>query len=77
MVLDRSLRITIIGLVIGAALSLVAGWLLRGLLLGVSPADPVTYVAIVLILLAVATLASLIPAHKAAHVDPVVALRAE
>jgi ABC-type lipoprotein release transport system permease subunit len=51
--------------------------LMKSLLFGISPADPVTYAAVPMVLVAAAVLASYIPARRAAGVDPVEALRAE
>jgi predicted permease len=77
MVLRRAGRQVAIGLLLGAGLALAAGRLLRSQLLGVSPADPVTYTTIALLLGGVALVASWLPARRAATVDPTVALRAD
>jgi predicted permease len=77
MVLRQGLRLTAIGLVVGGVLSLGAGMLLRSQLFGLSPADPVTFGALALLLAAVATGASILPARRAARVDPIIALRSE
>jgi predicted permease len=61
------------GLVIAAGLTR----FMRSMLFGISPLDPLTYISISLILAAAAVLASYLPAHRAATVDPVEALRAE
>jgi len=50
---------------------------MASLLFGISPLDPLTYVAVSLLLVAAAATASYIPARKASAVDPVKALRAE
>ncbi len=66
-----------IGLGIGVAASLAASRLLSRFLFGVSPADPITLGATCLVILSVAIGASLVPALRAAQVDPATALRAE
>ena len=63
----------IIGLVTAAGLT----QFMKSLLFGVSPIDPLTYIAIPLVLVGAAALASYLPARRAASVDPVEALRAE
>jgi ABC-type lipoprotein release transport system permease subunit len=50
---------------------------MSGLLFGVSPTDPVTFLGMALVLAAVAAAASAVPAWRAARVDPVRVLRAE
>jgi predicted permease len=77
MVVGRAMRLAALGLVVGAAGALGAGQLLQSQLVGVSPRDPATFAAIVLLLGAVAFLASWLPARRAAAVDPLVALRYE
>jgi ABC-type antimicrobial peptide transport system permease subunit len=66
---------------IGIALGTVASWLLvrfaGGLLFGVTPRDPGTFVAMVVLLTLVALMAGYLPARRASRVDPMVALRAE
>jgi putative ABC transport system permease protein len=74
-VLAQGLRLTAIGLVAGGVLALGAGQLLRSQLFGLSPADPITFGGLALLLGLVAAGASLIPARRAARVDPLVALR--
>jgi ABC-type antimicrobial peptide transport system permease subunit len=69
--------LTVTGLVIGLALSLVASGFMRALLPGIAPRDPITFIAVPLVLIAVATVAALIPARRAGSVDPMVALRYE
>jgi putative ABC transport system permease protein len=77
MVLLAGGRLAIFGLVLGLAGALALNYWLRNQLYGVSPADPVTYIAVALLLGAVALAASYIPARRATLVDPLVALRYE
>ncbi|MGZ6125956.1 MAG: ADOP family duplicated permease, partial [Myxococcales bacterium] len=65
------------GLLLGVVGALVTARLIAGLLFGVGPADPVALLAALLVLGAVALAATLVPARRAALVDPAVALRAE
>ncbi|HEX2311871.1 MAG TPA: ABC transporter permease, partial [Vicinamibacterales bacterium] len=74
-VLLEGLRLTAIGLAIGVIGAITCTRVLSGLLFGVGPNDPMTFAAIVALLLTVAVGACWIPARRAASVDPVVALR--
>jgi predicted permease len=77
MVVGQGLRVVIIGLAVGVLGALALTHLLSSLLYGVKPTDPLTFIAVSLILTAVALLASYIPARRATKVDPMVALRYE
>ena len=77
LVISRGMALAIPGVVIGLLGSLVFTRMMRGLLFGVSPIDPVTFVAIPLLLVLVALLASYIPARRATLVDPGVSLHSE
>ena len=77
LVLGRGLKQLAAGIVFGLAGAFVLGDILSGMLVGVSPTDPITFAAITLTLTAVSIAACLRPALRAAGVDPVVALRAE
>ncbi|HEU4993743.1 MAG TPA: ABC transporter permease [Gemmatimonadaceae bacterium] len=77
LVLAEGLRVTIVGLVVGGSIALLAGRWVAPLLFHVKPTDPVVFSLVVVTLLIAATLASLIPALRAARVDPNVALRTE
>lgn len=70
-------KVVAAGAVIGLALSVGAGFGLRGLLIGVQPTDPITYGVVTLLLLTVAFLACAIPARRAAALDPALTLREE
>jgi putative ABC transport system permease protein len=75
--LAQGLRASILGSIAGLGLSLLLTRLLAGMLYGVSASDPETLGAVVLIMFGVAALASLLPAIRAARLDPIVVLRQE
>ena len=76
-VLGQALRLTMVGVGIGLALSFALTRLVASQLLGVSATDPLTFVGVPCLLCAVAMAASYLPARRATRVDPLVALRAE
>ncbi|HJT69811.1 MAG TPA: ABC transporter permease [Terriglobales bacterium] len=77
MVVLEGMRPTLLGLSIGAVAALALGRLVTSLIFGVKPTDPLTFVAVALLLVFVALLATIVPAYRAAKVDPMVALRYE
>ncbi|HTX37273.1 MAG TPA: ABC transporter permease [Bryobacteraceae bacterium] len=77
MVLARGLRLTAAGIAMGLVLSAAATRFLRGFLYGVDPLDPVAFTAAAMLWILIATLASYLPAQRAARVDPAIALRDE
>jgi len=76
-VLQKGMRLTLLGVGIGLAASFALTRLMTSLLFGVNPVDPLTFAAVPVLLAVVAFLACWIPARRAARVDPVVALRYE
>ena len=76
-VLSQGLRLTLVGLVVGVAASLYLTRFLRGLLFGVGSTDWFTFLTVAVVLCLVALAACFIPAHRAASVNPMQALRTE
>jgi len=76
-IVRQGLQLTLIGIATGLLAAFELSRLLRSLLFGVKPADPGTFIAVSLLLVTVALLASFIPAYRATQVDPMVALRYE
>jgi predicted permease len=77
LVLTEGMKLSLIGIVLGTVIALVVGRWVKPLLFNVSPYDPVVFAGVAVVLIAVAALASLIPARRAGRVDPMQALRAE
>src|SRR6185437_6437041 len=77
MVLRSGIMLVLVGVAIGIVGALAASRLLTSYLFEVKPSDPVTFLAVALVLAAVALLASMAPALRATKVDPMIALRNE
>ena len=75
--LGQGARVTTVGILVGAAASLLVTRALASIVIGISPADPLTYLTMILVLAVVAWFASWVPGRRAAKVDPAVALRHE
>ena len=77
LVLGQTLTFTGLGIGLGLAVAAAVTRSLRGLLFGLTPLDPGTFIGVATLFGIVATLAALLPAHRATRVDPLVALRNE
>jgi len=77
MFVRHGLKLVGIGLALGLGASLALMRLMKSLLFGISPLDPLTYATVPIVLAAAAMLASYLPARRAAAVDPVETLKAE
>jgi predicted permease len=76
-ILHVALLLAVAGVAVGVPVALAAARIIRSKLYGVEPNDPVTLVGAAILLPAVAVVAAWIPARRASHVDPIVALRYE
>jgi putative ABC transport system permease protein len=77
LVMRQGMALTAIGVALGLTGAIVASRAIATLLFGISPFDPLTYAAVSILLLGVSAFACLVPARRAASVDPMEALRAE
>jgi ABC-type antimicrobial peptide transport system permease subunit len=77
LVLKEMVRLGVIGVVVAVPCAILLGRALRSQLFGVSAADPLTLAGVVLLMGVVGIMAALVPARRAANVEPMEALRAE
>ena len=77
LVVGGGLRLTTLGVVVGVATAAASTRVLASLLYGVSPADPVSFAAITVLVIGIALTASYLPARRATRIDPMEALRAD
>ncbi|HSC25799.1 MAG TPA: ABC transporter permease [Vicinamibacterales bacterium] len=77
LVLGQGMAVTLAGLAIGLAGAHFLMRVMAGLLFGVRPSDPLTFIAIALVLGAIALLATYLPARRAARIDPMISLRCD
>ncbi|MEW6128149.1 MAG: ABC transporter permease [Acidobacteriota bacterium] len=77
LVLSQSFKLVLTGLILGMLASFMLTRLMEGFLYGVTVADPLTFIGVGFLLLAVALLAGYVPARRAARVDPLIALQHE
>jgi ABC-type antimicrobial peptide transport system permease subunit len=76
-ILREALTLAAIGIVIGLPIALVLVRVVRGIIYGIEPHDPLTMIGAAVLMIAVAALAAWIPARRAAKIDPMEALRYE
>jgi ABC-type antimicrobial peptide transport system permease subunit len=77
MVLRQGLGVVGIGLALGLAIALAGTRVMGGLIVGIKPSDPATFIVVVLLLTGIALFACWIPARRATRIDPLAALRYE
>jgi ABC-type antimicrobial peptide transport system permease subunit len=77
MIVRQGMILALIGVVVGVAAALALTRLMASLIFGVKTWDPVVFITVTIVLSVVALFATYIPARRAAHIDPLVALRYE
>lgn len=77
MIIREAMLLTTAGIVVGLAGAVALGSLLRSLLFEIRPGDPMTFIGVAILLVAIALMACYVPALRATRVDPMVALRYE
>jgi putative ABC transport system permease protein len=77
LIVGHGLRLSAAGILAGVAAAAAVTRVMSSMLIGVKPTDPATYAAMAIVFFAIAAIASWLPAHRAAALDPTVALRGE
>lgn len=77
LIVGEGLKLSAAGVVVGALAAAAVTRVMTSMLVGVSPTDPLTFAAIVMLVVTIALVASCVPARRAARLDPMVALREE
>jgi ABC-type antimicrobial peptide transport system permease subunit len=77
MVLVQGMKLALLGVTLGLAASLALTQIMKSMLYGVTPSDPLTFLSVTAMLVVIALAACYIPARRAMRVDPMVALRDE
>ena len=77
LIVRQGLNLALVGVLIGLLVSLAASNAISTLLFGVSAVDPITYAAVIALLLSACAVACWVPAWRAVRVDPSIAFRAE
>jgi putative ABC transport system permease protein len=77
MVVLEGMEPTLFGVALGLVGALALGRVLSGLIYGVKPTDPITFLTVTILLALIALLSCILPAYRATKVDPMVALRYE
>jgi hypothetical protein len=77
LIVGEGLRLSVAGIIVGLIAAFSVTGVMKSMLVSVTPTDPLTFATITALFLAIAALASLVPARRAARLDPTVALREE
>jgi ABC-type antimicrobial peptide transport system permease subunit len=77
MIVGEAITVAVVGVAVGLAAGFGSAQFIRGMLFGVTPADPLTLTFAACLMLLVATVASFLPARRASKADPCIALRTE
>jgi putative ABC transport system permease protein len=75
LVLLEGLRLSAIGMVLGLGIAFSLTGVIRSLLVSVTPTDPVTFASITTLFVGIVILATIVPALRAARLDPMIAIR--
>lgn len=77
LVIRQGMRLTLFGVAVGLVGAYILTRVIASMLFGVAPADPLTFGGVAMVFVGIASIASYLPARRAASVDPIIAMRAE